>query len=146
MKTYFAPWIVFQSSCFKDWQRDKLTFKQLYDQTEKLRIAAKKALGYTWDNTHFHVADGWGMVALQIQFDQEGISVWDVAGRDMPYIEKLDDKTIKFYRNALDKIHEGYMHCNQCGKWVKKGRHYGYCGFACNKCYDPKVHLPPDSR
>jgi len=81
-----TPWVVFDYLCGMTWARGKVTFKELRRETEKIRKAHKKAGHYTWDNDHFHVTDISGCIALQLQFSDNHIALWDFRGHSLPSI------------------------------------------------------------
>ena len=124
--------------------------KELYDEMEKLRIAVKNASGYTWDNSQFFIDDGCGHVALTVLFMEKEISFWnEKTGSTMgSFVGVFSQEDYDRVREWIRNIEDDLVKCNECDAWVKKekGHFYSWAGFVCNKCYDPKVHVGPDTR
>jgi hypothetical protein len=144
----FQPEIHFDYLEHEKWINKPLS--QLYKEMDELRKKVKVASGYTWDNSHFFINSIYGRPALQVGFYNGSISFWNAeTGTSI-------DSFSEFGREESNKVNEWISHiekheiqCNDCGEWVKKseeGQYYSFAGFVCNKCYNPKVHLPPNTK
>ena len=121
--------------------------KDLYEEVEQNRISVKEALGYRWDNNNNYVTDIYSRPTLKfsVHYDGSGISFWDASGcasignfSEVP--EDLED--------IARRVGDGKLRCNSCGAWHPKDemKRYSFAGVVCQGCYDPKRHLPPDTK
>jgi hypothetical protein len=142
------PQIHFSNTEPSHWTKKSL--KELNKEMDALRIEIKNATKYTWDNTHFYIDSIFGRPALQVGFYEKDISFWNAeTGTSMGSFDKFTDEEYAKVRDWIHHIEDREVMCCECEKWVPdktQGHHYSFAGFVCNKCYDPKVHLPPDTR
>jgi len=122
--------------------------KELHREMEGLRIRIKKATNYGWDNSQFFIDDMYGHPALSVQFSHYGtITFWNARnGCSIETFGKFGKEEAGTVSDWIEKISEGLTQCNECKKWVKEYVHYSFAGAVCKKCYNPKKHLPPDTR
>lgn len=108
-----------------------------------------------WGNPILHVQSGCGRSILSISVDVYAINVWDETGTLKIGVFKSVEDYAAYFRfrpdgkkTRLDMIEDGWYPCQECGEMVKRedGSHFSFAGFVCQKCYDPKRHLPPDTR
>ncbi len=151
----------------KRWEGKSI--RQLYDEMNELRKKVKEAIGYQYDNSHFFINDCYGRLALIISFYEKGIHFWNAKnGCAMDSFLVPSDKNkiltqiigtesviesnefTSFMSELIyewtRKIEDGFTQCCDCKKWVKEYISYSYAGVVCKECYNPKVHLPPDTR
>lgn len=130
-----------------DWTKKPL--KELYVEMEELRKKVRQASGYTWDNSHFFINSIYGKPALQVLFSEDSLSFWNAeTGSSMGSFEQYTNDEAREVSDWISHIEEHEIQCNQCKEWVKNkdGHYYSFTGFVCNKCYNPKVHLSPNTR
>ncbi len=131
-----------------------ITLKALDEELEALNHRVKEASGYRWDNPHWFFDDSRGKPAIQFiichnQKDGYVMSLWNaVTGTSIK--ESIKDPVwtpehSKLIRGLSEKIADDLVQCLECGEWVPKYIHYSFAGAVCEKCYDPKKHLPPDT-
>lgn len=120
----------------------------LYRHTERLRKALKKATDYTWDNSHFYIEDLFGKVVLTVQFHPELVSFWIYRTGVSAAMFNAKTLTAEALKDLVANASKNLTPCNACGKWIPndKVKHYSFAGGVCPKCYNPKRHLPPDTR
>lgn len=127
------------------WRRAGLTLKGLGDALESLRVASKDAIGYFWDNSHFYIDDIYGRSALLFFVSQDGstLHLWEArSGTSVGDFEAIPDDI----RTMIDEAGEGKVRCAVGGEWTKEWKRFSFAGAVCPEHYDPKVHLPPDTR
>lgn len=127
------------------------SFVELYEETEALRKAVKKATNFYWDNTHFYITNIFGKPAIQIQFWQNNISLWNnFNGCGLKTIISktgiITSDMINYLNEAVSKVTEGFTQCGKCDEWVNEHKKHSYAGAVCLGCFDPKVHKGPDTR
>jgi|SRR5215471_4456911 len=129
--------------------------KELRLEMEALRRQIKDAVGYQWDSTHFYIDNIYGRPALQIDFydREEAIPAWNALnGRaiHMPAAPEgiITKEIVKALSEAQHKVTEGFTQCNVCYEWISAEamNPFSFAGAVCDGCYDPKRHLPPDTR
>lgn len=122
---------------------DGETTSRLVEASEN---AMKRAVGYTWGNTHVYITNTAGRPVLQVQWSGDYITFWFVAtGVSVGGFEQ--SKMTKAQMIELIDKAETHTRCQSCEKFVPhdKVKHYSFAGGVCPKCYDPKKHLPPDT-
>jgi len=136
-----TPVLYFDKYQIQHWPKN---LKVLHEQMEALRIRVKEATGYTWDNCHYFITDVYGKPAISISFYSDGVNLWSaVTGTSLGNLETLDHKLIETF---VEEIQDGRDRCCQCEKWFSKPlKRYSYAGAVCPGCYNPKVHLTPDT-
>jgi hypothetical protein len=147
MEVIMEPQIHFSTSDIRKWE-GKATY-QLHEEMDSLRVKVRDASGYRWDNSHFFIDDGFGKPALKVLFYGDGISFWNARnGVALDTFTRLTwaADTSEAIREWVDKIEKGLTRCQDCKGWVKHINHFDFAGGVCDKCYNPKIHLPPDTR
>jgi hypothetical protein len=122
------------------------SISELDNEMEILRYKVQKASGYLNANSHFRITMH-GKPLMKIGFYTGEISVWNFKTGDalVTFKSDLTMVDVTMLKDFCKKIEEGLQLCLECQKWVKEGKGYSYAGFVCWDCYNPKVHLPPDS-
>ena len=121
MKTklgHFIPYIVFDKYTIRGWVGKK--FSELSKESEKARTAIKKAAGYNFDNTHFYVTDLYGHLALKIQFNKNGINIWnavDDKGIDILFGSSFTREDYLKINEWISNIEQGLTYCAECKSW-----------------------------
>ena len=124
---------------------------------EEIRKEIKHAACYFWDDLHLYLTDEYGRPAMKALISKTTISIWDVKHSislgDFHSIAEyeaffIQNRTYKGGPSGIEKLQNGLLPCNMCRQWIefKDGHRYSYAGFVCKTCYDPKKHLPPDTR
>jgi len=149
----FQPELHFDYLHPREWNGKKT--KDVAIEVNDMEQKMKKAIGYNWANHHVYIDDICGKPAISIQFYdrndhcQNHVDMWNA--RNGVSMGSFDgDIWLPEWSDMIDKwcweINKGLTMCNKCGKWVKEINHYSFAGGVCNKCYNPKVHLGPDTR
>ncbi len=142
-----TPELHFSYLAAQTWRkRDGLTLGQIAAELERLRVAAKTAVGYWADNTHFIFDDLYGHAAVifQVYADTPHVALWEA--NHGTWLGHFDDFPPDLAVWMNDHIAKGEVKCGECGQWIKEYVQYDFAGAVCQSCYDPKKHLPPDSR
>jgi hypothetical protein len=141
-----TPILMFSQLDFEEWVKQKKDPFVLQKELECLRKAVKKATGYQWDNNHFLIEDDYrGPQMIWSMYDGE-VHLWSFPFERSLGYHKLDSTFMPFLKEALSQLRQGKMLCSDCRKWVKEYVSFSYAGAVCKRCYDPKKHLPPDTR
>lgn len=142
---YCTPYVVFDKYQLNRWT--SLSMLELHEELEKLRKNVKGATDYHWDNTHFYISDIYGKLALQFQTSRSSISFWNARNsRFIRDFTEVTDEVVKTIFDYIYQIEHGKTMCGACQKWVSDYKTFSFAGAVCFDCYDPKVHLPPDTR
>ena len=123
-------------------------FKDIKKQAHKLRVAIKESINYFWSNSHFKIKNIYGKPVISVLFNDNSIDLWNFVTGDGLFTLSGEYFTVQHKNRlseAINKISKGYRRCNQCGLWVREGKTYSFAGFVCSDCYNPKIHLPPDT-
>jgi hypothetical protein len=150
-----TPTIYFSYNHFREPEWIDLTAKQIAKKTNDLHIAVKAATEYSWDNTHFVLADSSGLPALKLQWDDDGnLSVWsartnctigEISAEAWDSCNVENKTPTRLLQDWADNAVKGMARCSECGRWVNAFKHYGYTGSVCLECYDPKKHKQPNT-
>ena len=143
------PQIHFNTNDVREWEGK--AYSQLHKEMDSLRIKVRDASGYRWDNSHFYIDDGFGKPAIKVLFHDGGISFWNaINGVALATYcgEMCVSGLVSAIQYWIDKIERGLAQCQECKGWVKcEAIHqFDFAGGVCDKCYNPKKHLPPDTR
>jgi hypothetical protein len=139
----------------KDWI-DK-PFTELKQEMEDLFRKVKDAANYRWGNTHFFIGSFEGKPALKMLFMSDRVSFWNTKDGKCVYLngkgpapEKVTKEFIAAVVVVINAVESGLKQCTSCYEWknpnVSKFTMYDFAGQACQECYNPKKHLPPDTR
>jgi hypothetical protein len=154
----FTPIISLHYTTLKEWiNKDLIVICELL---EGLKKSVKNGSGYRCDNSNFEITDISGrtvltllpMVVHKIKSKNlyGSLRFWNyktgtsLGGFNRNFTQQNYDKVIEWVEN----ISENRDKCNKCGKWIPNGtgRRYSFAGMVCKACYDPQIHLPPDTR
>ena len=140
-----TPVIEFYSGEFiRGFNRNPVAF---YEFCDTLRLRVKEAIGYTWGNWHMQITGNWaGAQPVTVLPSDSTVTLWTQRGTSIgTYTHPLD---VREFEKIIEEAGRGLLNCNKCRKWFKpeEGRTYSFAGWVCKDCYDPKVHLPPDTR
>lgn len=119
---------------------------------EEKRLALKRAVDYRWDNDNFYLCDARGVPRLSFIVSEGALHMWDVTGTQSVYNfpkSEWDSNRLGCSRlidEALTNTEKGLSRCQECGKWVASGKKFAFAGYVCDSCFNPAVHLPPDTR
>lgn len=128
------------------------SFRDMYEKLDILRVKVKQATGYRPDNQHYYFYDVGGVLCLPFILTNtvNNIAISLYAWTGSQYLFHYEDWELfkKMLPNILDKVSKGYLWCDVCNKWKKdySFQSYSYSGVVCKKCYNPKKHLPPDTK
>ena len=153
-----TPFIYFSHTHFShEWL--KLSAVEVAVEAEKLREELALATDYPWGNTHFVLEASSGQPGLQLQWTNDGahcdgsFGVWSartntavvtVSAAEFDIDNRLT--TAHLLEDWADKAAEGQIRCAECKNWSHTWKHFSYAGSVCLRCFNPKKHLPPDSR
>ena len=141
------PWIVFSRGEFVRLAKEHGSFEDLYNYLEDKRKRVKEALDYSWDNRHFYMTDSYGNPVLQVGPFKDDVSFWNAQnGRSIKTITDYGELMSGVFVEWLDNIQKGLTRCCVCGQWREDYKSFSFAGAVCSDCYDPDVHIPPDSR
>lgn len=145
------PYYVMDVYVPREWEGKKIN--QICLDMEKIRLKLKEAVNYTWDNSHFYITDIYGKLSITLLFSPDyGINAWSYnTGAKIitqwNYNRKWTKKDTKELQDIVHHLEEGETQCQVCKNWFKTGdwKHYSFAGAVCNKDFDPRIHLPPDT-
>lgn len=122
--------------------------EEIAKQMEKVRGKAGKAVDYPWGNSHDYICDITGTPILTVHVSRDSLHLWAVRGHHSIGEFSIAKMTKKLAEEIMDKVADDKFLCPGCGKWidVAKKKTYSFAGAVCPKCYNPKKHLPPDTR
>ena len=83
-----------------------------------------------------------GDIVLHLwSFDEMSMGSVTITKDNLDWVKE----TLKEYDSML---RDDRRRCNVCSKWfpAKDMHMYSFAGIVCETCYDPKKHLPPDTR
>jgi hypothetical protein len=110
---------------------------------ENDRRRLRKAVNYQWDNSHSYILNACGKPVLQVQCYTQLFVLWNVSnGVQIFANDYVPDNLVEM----LDKAGKNLTLC-KCGRWIENNlvKHYSFAGGVCPRCYNPKIHLPPDT-
>jgi len=147
----FTPEIHFDKNHFLPLPKAR-KFSSIVKEAMKLQSAVYAATEYFWTgNDHYVIDDGYGKAALKLNINEEVISFWNYkTGTAVGDIGKEEwDKNPAASGRKIEEcvghVSNDEVLCLECGKWVKKWKHYSYAGSVCLKCFNPKKHQRPDT-
>lgn len=136
------------------------TLENLYSTLREKRIAIKEAFGYPFDNEYFFLSDITGNIYARFSISKiekskafpgprysYTLSLYDLSGQHhIGYFARTPSSTD--LDTIADHIAKHRLRCDQCHEWrlAKNLLTYSFAGTICKKCYNPKKHLPPDTR
>lgn len=122
--------------------------KQVERELESIRDKIGKACSYPWDNSHFYICDITGTPVLTVHVNGDSLHLWAANGGHSIGEWSISALTKEQARKIVDEVSNGNFLCPDCGKWkdASKKKTYSFAGAVCPKCYNPKRHLPPDTR
>lgn len=119
----------------------------LYQQMDHLRKKVKYATNYNWDNSHFYITSLFGKIILEVGFYPSSFALWSYTSGI--HIGSFEPATITRaeIKNIVKQTTDNKSPCYQCKQWIANEKlvRFGFTGGVCKKCYNPKVHLPPDT-
>lgn len=85
--------------------------------------------------------------SLVMHVFRDSVDIWELrTGRSIKCFDHVP--TDKDLSCIIEQVESGKSCCNKCGGWFNwqdmKG--YSFAGVVCSSCFDPKQHLPPDTR
>lgn len=125
------------------------TLVSIRDELEVLRVKAKSAVNYMWDNSHYRITDIYGQSSISFLVAVKDFYMWSVSNKQWlpPFVGNIfTSEAYSHITKFLDGLHEHKAYCLGCKTFVDEYKSYDFSGAVCLKCYDPKKHLPPDTR
>jgi hypothetical protein len=132
------------------------SFSELKAYTSNLAKGLRVATSGRYDDTKFFIEDARGNPALQVLFLSDRLSFWNARSGTSVYLQGEGSEPSVFTPEMLEAINVAvkyvgncYHQCMVCGRWLtdwNRFTSYDFSGLACERCYNPKVHLPPNSK
>ena len=153
LKIHATPYIALSYLEHKHWKGH--SFKEVAKTLNQMEEQIKDSVSYPWGNSHIYIQNIYGELTLKVMFSKTfftkncyNIFFWNAkTGDALPgfYGEYFTQKHIEKINNLIKGVTEDKRLCNNCEKWVTEGKSYGFVGFVCNECFDPEIHLNPDT-
>lgn len=125
--------------------RGKLNALELY--IDKVSVPIVKATGQIASKCHTVLDNTSGQAALKLLVMRGEITFWNVnSGATIATFKDIPSS--KEITEMLDNVDAGKDKCDMCGHWfqTKDMKSFSFAGIVCKKCYNPRKHLPPDTR
>jgi hypothetical protein len=120
------------------------TFKEIRKELDATHKKLKEATGYTWDNQNWYIEDMFGQIQLSLYISKANGTLYDRAGTQhvdsLCHSDTFNETHLEIIKEALYGMANGDKKCNDCGKWTKETRDYGFAGVVCNSCFNPHKH------
>ncbi len=145
----FEPWTVFDQYTWRQLLMGDLAV--LYANLHLVHTSIMESTGYSWGNTHWHVAAGKDYHPYTWMITHAGfkdktvfaLDVWDWNGNKAVYSGELFPDaakckaTIDAALAAMDKWSNSIFICSSCGKETPlTERHSYWAGGYCNVCWE----------
>jgi|WetSurSiteA1Bulk_404760.scaffolds.fasta_scaffold00108_33 hypothetical protein len=128
------------------------TIPELHEEITKLKDDLCKVCKHLYSvNVKVLITGIYGRPCIQVGVYNNAISFWNyttgAAITSFSSEEWDSDREgyIERVKSWVKYIDEGLNFCQVCGYWKKDHHQFGFAGSACDMCYDPKIHLPPDT-